>query len=75
MYTSWCRVLWDFVFDPAIGPYARIRRKIDLTGNKKLDEKIATHNAKIANGHSTTGLANGECAAVTNGVALARGGI
>eukprot|EP00118_Oscarella_pearsei_P026333 m.309783 g.309783 ORF g.309783 m.309783 type:complete len:327 (+) comp47775_c0_seq1:30-1010(+) len=23
---SWTKVLWDFIFDPAIGPYARIKR-------------------------------------------------
>jgi len=26
-HDSWTRVLWDFIFDPAIGPYARIKRK------------------------------------------------
>ncbi|OQV11898.1 Sphingolipid delta(4)-desaturase DES1 [Hypsibius exemplaris] len=26
-YTSWCKVIYDFITDPEIGPYARIRRK------------------------------------------------
>ncbi|CAK9301225.1 unnamed protein product [Gordionus sp. m RMFG-2023] len=25
-HTSWCKVLYDFVFDPDIGPFARIKR-------------------------------------------------
>ncbi|KAL8564284.1 hypothetical protein ACOMHN_050895 [Nucella lapillus] len=25
-HTSWVKVLWDFVFDPEIGPYSRVRR-------------------------------------------------
>lgn len=27
-HTSWVKVLWDFVFDPEIGPYSRIRRPV-----------------------------------------------
>lgn len=30
-HTSWTRVLWDFVFDDSIGPYARIKRKYILS--------------------------------------------
>lgn len=29
-HTSWSRVLWDFVFDDSIGPYARIKREYKL---------------------------------------------
>ncbi|KAM9842459.1 sphingolipid delta(4)-desaturase/C4-monooxygenase DES2 [Aulostomus maculatus] len=29
-HTSWTRVLWDFVFDDSIGPYARIKREYKL---------------------------------------------
>lgn len=29
-HTSWIRVLWDFVFDDSIGPYARIKREYKL---------------------------------------------
>ncbi|KAL4237955.1 Sphingolipid delta(4)-desaturase DES1 [Mactra antiquata] len=25
-HTSWCKVIWDFIMDPAIGPYARVKR-------------------------------------------------
>jgi len=38
---SYLSVLWDFVFDPAIGPYARVQRKFDengkIIGNKNPD--------------------------------------
>ncbi|GFQ82436.1 sphingolipid delta(4)-desaturase DES1 [Trichonephila clavata] len=26
-HTSWTKVLWDFITDPAIGPYARVKRQ------------------------------------------------
>lgn len=26
-HTSWTKVIWDFIFDPEIGPYARVKRK------------------------------------------------
>lgn len=26
-HDSWTAVLWDFVMDPEIGPYARMKRK------------------------------------------------
>lgn len=29
-HSSWTRVLWDFVFDDSIGPYARIKREYKL---------------------------------------------
>lgn len=30
-HTSWIWVLWDFVFDDSIGPYARIKREYKLS--------------------------------------------
>lgn len=30
-HTSWTRVLWDFVFDDSIGPYARIKRTYKIS--------------------------------------------
>ena len=64
-YTSWCKVLWDFVFDPEIGPFARVRREIDLDG--KITEHIPeskvanglTNGHVTMNGHSNGHLANG----------------
>lgn len=47
-YTSWCKVLWDFVFDPAIGPFARVRREFDLDGTVK--EHVPNGNGN----HATT---------------------
>lgn len=29
-HNSWVRVLYDFIMDPAIGPYARIKRRNHL---------------------------------------------
>jgi hypothetical protein len=26
-HTSWTKVIWDFIMDPSLGPYARIKRK------------------------------------------------
>lgn len=34
-HTSWTRVLWDFVFDDSIGPYARIKREYQLSRKEK----------------------------------------
>ncbi len=33
-HTSWMRVLWDFVFDDTIGPYARVKRQYKLSKNE-----------------------------------------
>ena len=30
-YTSWCKVLWDFIMDPNKGPFARVKRDFDET--------------------------------------------
>lgn len=64
-YTSWCKVLWNFVFDPAIGPYARVRREINLNGvvkeHKEKDEGIKkTTQLASGNGHVGNGHANGD---------------
>ena len=64
-YTSWCKVLWDFVFDPAIGPFARVRRDIDLDGKitehvpESKDANKFSGNNQVANGHSNGHLPNG----------------
>ena len=55
-YTSWCKVLWDFVFDPAIGPFARVRREIELDGTIKKHEPTengfsTSHSMLNANGN------------------------
>nr|KAG5688369.1 hypothetical protein BaRGS_032937 [Batillaria attramentaria] len=36
-HTSWVKVLWDFVFDPKIGPYARIRRPVKQVDQNGVD--------------------------------------
>ncbi|XP_018667409.2 sphingolipid delta(4)-desaturase DES1 [Ciona intestinalis] len=71
-YTSWCKVLWDFVFDPAIGPFARVRREIELeqsntqlsNGNGHANGVIGSEEAKKhlsnGNGHSNGVVSNGK---------------
>lgn len=38
-HESWVRVIWEFVFDPEIGPYSRVKRQSDphakSNGNKE----------------------------------------
>jgi len=49
-HTSWVKVLYDYITDPAIGPYARMKRKemVFQKNGKKGQQK---------NGHSTNGHA------------------
>ena len=65
-YTSWCKVLWDFVFDPAIGPYARVRREIDLNGKitehikeEQRSNGVENKSLKYLNGYTNGITANG----------------
>lgn len=42
-HTSWSRVIWDFIMDPEVGPYSRVKRKripnpIDEDGDRTKDE-------------------------------------
>lgn len=69
-HNSWTRVLLDFVRDPAIGPYARIKRKNNLGKNFNSNnlKKNGVVNGKCHgenNGHAT--LANGHTKPVANG--------
>ena len=34
-YSSWCKVLWDFVFTTSIGPFSRVRRNLTGTTEKQ----------------------------------------
>ena len=45
-HTSWTKVIYDFIFDPEIGPYSRVKRKrIPFPGEEEGDED-ATQNSK-----------------------------
>ena len=33
-HNSWSKVIYDFITDPAIGPYARVRRQTALESNQ-----------------------------------------
>lgn len=43
-HDSWCRVLYDFIFDPSIGPRARVKRSFDV--KDKLITKPITNEVK-----------------------------
>jgi hypothetical protein len=34
-YSSWCRVIYNFITDPTIGPFSRVRRRIQDEYNEK----------------------------------------
>lgn len=67
-HTSWVKVIYDYITDPSIGPYARMKRKEYLyeKGTMKINDvtngKTETNGHVISNGHTKT---NGH--AVTNG--------
>eukprot|EP00112_Aurelia_sp_Birch-Aquarium-sp1_P020739 Seg541.3 transcript_id=Seg541.3/GoldUCD/mRNA.D3Y31 product="Sphingolipid delta" protein_id=Seg541.3/GoldUCD/D3Y31 len=60
-HNSWTKVLFDFIFDPAVGPYARMKRKnmIGKPGQAKQMNGAATQSnghAAEANGHATESM-------------------
>ena len=48
-HTSWVKVIWDFITDPEIGPYSRVRRIQLPTGLDKKNTILSN-----ANGHDVT---------------------
>jgi len=69
-HTSWVKVIWDFIFDPAIGPYARVKRRpIPVNPSEDLDDQMSPNghvnnsvesNGKVGNGvHSNGKHSNG----------------
>lgn len=60
-HTSWVKVLFDYVTDPSIGPFARMKRK-EYLYQKNVEKNV---HSKQENGHSngnveTNGLTNGQ---------------
>ena len=43
-HTSWTKVLYDFIMDPAIGPYARVKRESVLSKQKPVNEAVKKEN-------------------------------
>jgi hypothetical protein len=40
-HNSWIKVIFDFIFDPKIGPYARLKRKaVDKTSPATVKEDL-----------------------------------
>ncbi|KAH3859231.1 sphingolipid delta(4)-desaturase DES1-like [Dreissena polymorpha] len=73
-HTSWVKVIWDFIFDPAIGPYARVKRRpipinpseeIEGAGDQEVINK-AESNGMHSNGVHSNGVHNN--GAISNGV-------
>ena len=38
-HTSWSKVIYDFITDPAIGPYARVKRQTVIENKREEKEK------------------------------------
>ena len=36
---SWIGVIWDYIWRPEVGPYNRVKRKLDVKAGHKLDSK------------------------------------
>lgn len=61
-HTSWVKVIWDFIMDPAIGPYARVKR-VPIPINPSLKEETSeesqseavVENGQICNGSAHSG--------------------
>jgi len=47
-HNSWCKVIYDFITDPHIGPYSRVKRNVATSGGDGKDAAVA------ATGVSTT---------------------
>ncbi|XP_052768642.1 sphingolipid delta(4)-desaturase DES1-like isoform X2 [Mya arenaria] len=55
-HTSWVKVIWDFVFDPAIGPYARVKRRpIPVNPSQSIDQPDDQDPASDSNGLQSNG--------------------
>ena len=53
-HNSWTKVLLDFIIDPAVGPYARMKRKNTLGKNFNTGNLKVNGNAKESNGHAVS---------------------
>ncbi|XP_055330736.1 sphingolipid delta(4)-desaturase DES1-like [Paramacrobiotus metropolitanus] len=64
-YHSWSKVIYDFIMDPDIGPYARVRRKNTIGGDGNVDAvpESLTAPKNLVNGCAKNGHAtgNGHC--------------
>ena len=65
-YSSWLKVIYDYIRDPEIGPYARVCRKNKI-GNGETIPRIT----EKVNGHTSNGYSNGKI--YSNGDILSSG--
>jgi len=67
-HTSWVKVLYDYITDPAIGPYARMKRKEYVfrkeaaakNGHIETNGDAKQNGHSKLNGHTSNGIANGD---------------
>lgn len=45
-HSSWCRVIFNFITDPSIGPFSRIRRRMKTDYEEKHIKDVQTPNGK-----------------------------
>lgn len=55
---SWIKVIWDFIFDPEIGPYSRVKRRVVKA--EAVGSKLEQTNGQEVNGN---GIQKNGCAA------------
>jgi len=58
-YTSWVWVLYQFIFDPSIGPYARTKRVIEMDGAPPPPPETRSNNKNIGDALKHTKIAAG----------------
>lgn len=54
---SWVKVIWDFIFDPEIGPYARVKRRTVRPVEKS--QEHCTNGHHMTNGNEVKSHVNG----------------
>ncbi|KAK6999755.1 sphingolipid delta(4)-desaturase DES1 [Biomphalaria glabrata] len=59
---SWIKVIWDFIFDPEIGPYSRVKRPSNRQEQKVNGAVEKMNGSEMTNGkHPTNGTSVNKC--------------
>lgn len=59
-YTSWCQLLWDFIFESNMSLWQRIKREEETMFNKKVQEDVTGKDTSIGSVDDATGAITGE---------------